>query len=646
LRAEFDYWPTGQVKTKRLGLGPAQTVDYKYNARDWLVSINDGQADTLATGSGDHVGLELSYALGGCTGLGGMYPEAYYNGNVASYQLRISDPSVTGQVRTSYQSFGYDPLDRLAAEKFTGNTRPSVADTLRMYSYDRNSNLQVVYGGRSWLAVREWYEYYAGTNRLSYKCDSGSTNVNTFLYTPSGSISRYTGDGIDLRYNESEQLAMRAMLGAAYRDSVMYWYNTSGQRIAKRFDYADMLYCWAEGDSTGIEDGEELNLLMMGSGGSTEDTLGAVAPAEGVADSSLVLSEEVAGGGLMMMSSGGGGGGGTGYWYPCPEPGSVTTGYYYLGNDLLFDYHKLDTSGQLIGNYVYVNGERLAKFRDLSGYDDVEYYLSDHQGSVVATVDKSGSVTSRNVYRPWGEMLNSQTTRANNFRYTGQYLDEDLSRDLAYYGQRYYDPRLRIFTSPDALYYKDPATGSYVYCRNNPVKYVDPDGESLIDTRTPLSEDASVLQKVVRVLFDPAGSIPSGACVAGPGKTALQGAANKLASKIDDALAAMKRGLSNEGKVLESEGLASNKAMLKGLDPKTGLQGNTMPDAIRADKQLVEVKDVKYLKDSKQLRVQNDISMKNSGTAVQIITGSGTKVSETVAKRYNVKPIDWIGPQQ
>ncbi|MEW5796336.1 MAG: RHS repeat-associated core domain-containing protein, partial [Candidatus Zixiibacteriota bacterium] len=171
------------------------------------------------------------------------------------------------------------------------------------------------------------------------------------------------------------------------------------------------------------------------------------------------------------------GGGGGGYWYPCPQKDSLTTGFYYLGEDLLADYRRAGGSTTLIGNYVYVNGERIAKFEGGS-IQDVDYYLTDHLGSVVAQVDHAGTVRVRDLYRPWGEKLYSTVSgnRENQFQYTGQYQDQELSRELAYYGRRYYDPGLRVFTSVDPKWAQDPGTGSYVYCRNNPVRYVDPDG--------------------------------------------------------------------------------------------------------------------------------------------------------------------------
>lgn len=85
------------------------------------------------------------------------------------------------------------------------------------------------------------------------------------------------------------------------------------------------------------------------------------------------------------------------------------------------------------------------------------------------------------------------------YRYTGKPLDS--GSNLYYYGQRYYDPMIGQFTQPDPVsrHLTDPqklkqstgqdlqqfltnpqALNEYSYTQNNPVKYVDPDGEFLI----------------------------------------------------------------------------------------------------------------------------------------------------------------------
>lgn len=71
----------------------------------------------------------------------------------------------------------------------------------------------------------------------------------------------------------------------------------------------------------------------------------------------------------------------------------------------------------------------------------------------------------------------SQGTTPNAYRYTGQQSDADSG--LLYLRARYYEPSTGRFISQD-LYkgdHKDPATlNLYVYCKNNPIKSVDPSG--------------------------------------------------------------------------------------------------------------------------------------------------------------------------
>jgi RHS repeat-associated protein len=342
---------------------------------------------------------------------------------------------------------------------------------------------------------------------------------------------------------------------------------------------------------------------------------------------------------------------------PCNEDHTVRTAFYYLGDDLLFDY----TQGtSLIGNYIYANGERIAKFESNST-SGVEYFLTDHLGSVVAAVEHSGALKVRNLYRPWGEKLSSYQSGNfdNQFQYTGQYQDEDLSRELAYYGARYYDQKLKIFTSVDPRWYLDPAFGSYVYTRNNPVKYTDPDGEAVLGALAALAAAAYVVLATPDNVQAPTKEGDHVEQTLGEKAvqwgTALAGAFGiiKTASLIEGRLASgassgspqqLLRGTANEAKVLKSEGLAKNSKKMSGYDQKTGQSGKTVPDAVRPDGQLVEIKDVQRLTDSKQLRIQNKISLDNSTKPVQVIIGKNTKVAGTVTKTYDVKRVGGIGP--
>ena len=107
------------------------------------------------------------------------------------------------------------------------------------------------------------------------------------------------------------------------------------------------------------------------------------------------------------------------------------------------------------------------------------YYLTDHQDSTIALVDASGARLASYAYDPYG------ATRAigggpsgemnfasdNPYRYTGGYRDTETG--LYKLGARYYDPALGRFTQPDPTG-QDP---HYTYARNNPVNFVDPNGD-------------------------------------------------------------------------------------------------------------------------------------------------------------------------
>jgi len=122
------------------------------------------------------------------------------------------------------------------------------------------------------------------------------------------------------------------------------------------------------------------------------------------------------------------------------------------------------------------------------------------------------------------------------------------------------------------------------------------------------------------------------------GKKIMQGV-EKFA-KIDQK--ALQRGRKSEKRVLASEGLEKNTKTFSATDPKTGKTKNTIPDAIDGG-QTVEVKDVKILSDSPQLRAQSVISGE-SGQKARVITGTDTKVSKTVRKRMEVETRDDLGP--
>jgi len=123
------------------------------------------------------------------------------------------------------------------------------------------------------------------------------------------------------------------------------------------------------------------------------------------------------------------------------------------------------------------------------------YYLHDNLGGIQSVLDDKGNVVCTNDYLPYGEERNGDcmNKEGEDYGYTGKEKDEETG--LMYYGARYYDPVIGRFTAQDPLV-SDPtlkgealqklltdpqALNPYTYARNNPVKYVDPNGESFMD---------------------------------------------------------------------------------------------------------------------------------------------------------------------
>ncbi len=112
-------------------------------------------------------------------------------------------------------------------------------------------------------------------------------------------------------------------------------------------------------------------------------------------------------------------------------------------------------------------------------FEEKQYYFHpDHLGSSNYLSDVLGEAYQHVEYLPWGETFleerNTQTDR-NTYLYTGKELD--IMTGLYYYEQRYYDPNKSTFLGVDPLASLAPGWTSYRYGFNNPLRYIDPDGQ-------------------------------------------------------------------------------------------------------------------------------------------------------------------------
>lgn len=149
-------------------------------------------------------------------------------------------------------------------------------------------------------------------------------------------------------------------------------------------------------------------------------------------------------------------------------------------------------------SFVLVAGSRLVRMENESRR--WFYYLKDHLGSSDVLMTAEGVPVEQMLYQPYGTereatALSSrwqEHLQANaglvpredtKHRFTGQHLDDGSG--LYYFGTRYYDPHLGRFITPDAHFIENPERcvqsvtecNLYGYAANNPMMYIDPNGE-------------------------------------------------------------------------------------------------------------------------------------------------------------------------
>ena len=137
-------------------------------------------------------------------------------------------------------------------------------------------------------------------------------------------------------------------------------------------------------------------------------------------------------------------------------------------------------------SYYYADGQRIA-MRDNDGV--VSYLYGDQLGSVSTVADASGSLVSRTLYEPWGEIRHTEGTSPTEYGYTGQMQEGDIY----FYNARWYDPAIVSFMQPDTIVplqvQGTQAFDRYAYVNNNPLRYSDPSGyRAKTTSQSPISQ--------------------------------------------------------------------------------------------------------------------------------------------------------------
>ena len=133
------------------------------------------------------------------------------------------------------------------------------------------------------------------------------------------------------------------------------------------------------------------------------------------------------------------------------------------------------------GNVIYEGGAQKFLLTE-EGYVDLStstpvyyYYLKDHQGNNRVVVNSSGTVQEVNHYYPFGSTF--ATSNVQPYKYNGKELDTKNGLNWYDYGARHYDAALGRWHVMDPLAEKYYSSSPFVYCNNNPVRFIDSNGK-------------------------------------------------------------------------------------------------------------------------------------------------------------------------
>lgn len=127
-----------------------------------------------------------------------------------------------------------------------------------------------------------------------------------------------------------------------------------------------------------------------------------------------------------------------------------------------------------------------------------QYNLTDHLGNVRAVVNQSGTVEQATDYYPFGMAFATNNLNKNNYLYNNKELQDKTLGGTFFgmydYGARYYDPVIGRWNSADPMAEKSRRWSPYNYCYDNPLRFIDPDGQEPIK---PLVGTAAMFRSVL-----------------------------------------------------------------------------------------------------------------------------------------------------
>lgn len=442
---DYEYDAAHRLKKKTIDGG--KYYEYSYDGANNLKTVvdQDGHTytynysyDNKVTSSKDDFNFNLKYSYLQCGPVTNNGVTYYVYGT--SYQLL--DMMVGAILPVGWENpiylnikYGYDERGNLFSVSYPGKS------IFKSMSYEQNG-----------LCTQIFDTMFPGNARIRYEyADNGNiTSIVSWAGTDSYS---YDGYGRLLSWNREnhgvnlfqESYTYDGFGNLLQKGTNSYSYNAANQIINSGYNY----------DNNG-------NLTSDGTYNYSYNAENQLTEVKRVSDNSLLASYTYYHNGLRKSKTVNG----------------ITTNFHWdVFNNMV---RESNASGQTLALYHYDTSGRVVAMRK---NDNCYTYHTNLRGDILVVdyynyLTGVTTVQAQYDYDPWGNIL-SQSGISQPFKYAGYYYDEETG--LYYLKNRYYSPKLGRFLT------KDPYPGElknpsllhpYLYCSNNPVIKVDPDGDA------------------------------------------------------------------------------------------------------------------------------------------------------------------------
>ena len=324
------------------------------------------------------------------------------------------------------QGFWYDAAGNLTKMQYNNGTNN--IGIITQYQYNNRGllsriqspvlDLQYVYDtvGNITGINNEVYSY-DGLNRLHTANKPANNYQATYQYDAVGNRTEQVEDGITTIYTHSPVNALTTSTGTTYT------WDARGNLVGK-----------VQGSNTWVYTYDLANRL-------TQVTKNGITLGTYAYDANGIRAKKVEGG--------------------------ATTHYLALGHQVMYE-----KTGAEATRHIFAGNQRIAEVRG----GVISYFHNDHLGSPRVVTSAAGVVTATMANKPFGEPHAGSTLTS--YGFTGKDLDDT---GLYYFSARYYDPAVGRFITEDSWVGRLSTPSSqnrYVYVVNNPLKYVDPTGNT------------------------------------------------------------------------------------------------------------------------------------------------------------------------